>query len=66
MNDYYETSWTKDRGGPEHGLTRVVRGGSSWSEAPNDLRSAKRKDLFAVAREAGLGFRVVLPVPSAE
>jgi len=60
--DYYRQSPPKNPTGPESGSSRVVRGGSWFSEA--SARASYRDSNHPDRRGSGLGFRVVGVVPS--
>jgi len=62
--DYYAASPTSDPTGPNSGSNRVIRG-SCWYDIAQVCRSANRYEGAPVARNYGLGFRLVLasPVP---
>jgi formylglycine-generating enzyme required for sulfatase activity len=57
--DSYSNSKRVDPPGPQHGKSRVLRGGS-WHHKARDCRSASRDDCEPVYIQNYVGFRVVL------
>jgi serine/threonine-protein kinase len=58
--DYYANSPAENPAGPESGAAKVLRGGS-WYSRSIYLRGAYRNNEDLVFRDAGFGFRCVLP-----
>ncbi|MCL6349974.1 formylglycine-generating enzyme family protein [Pectobacterium polaris] len=58
-NDYYSQSPVIDPQGPDHGSSRVVRGGS-WHSTADGWHSAWRKPYSEDYRGISIGFRLVL------
>ena len=54
--EYYVKPSRRNPQGPDQGAYRVFRGGS-WSDKPEDLRSANREKGTATIRRATNGFR---------
>jgi sulfatase modifying factor 1 len=54
----YPTQPVRDPLGPEHGMRRVLRGGSAWN-SPRNLRSADRIRYQPETQLSDVGFRCV-------
>jgi len=63
--DYYSGSPGQDPAGPPSGSARVIRGGG-WLRGPRLCRAAYRGKLGADDRQYVSGFRVCLPIVSAQ
>lgn len=57
----YGSAYQSDPRGPDSGLMRVWRGGD-WSDNADSCRVARRNSYSATYKNAGLGFRTVLPL----
>jgi len=64
VSDWYDEFFYKEGQvtlprGPDHGTTKIIRGGS-WSSAKGDARTTKRHSADPYRKEATMGFRCAL------